>query len=376
MQKRIARKPSSLNRALEPSSYSDEISSFILIVVTALFGIGCVLLYSASYGDINPWVAKQLITFVIFMPIALLCGFIDPDLFYRHSYYIYVFCLTLLCLSDLMGHTAMGAQRWIRLGGVANFQPSELMKIAVILLSASYLHRLSYSMIKEWRHLASLFVLITISTLMILKQPNLGTATIIFLLSFSIMFCAGVDITKFAIIGGLTAISAPLIWHYVLHEYQKNRILNFLNPEDNLLSTGYNVMQSKIAIGSGGFFGKGFLSGTQGQLNFLPEKHTDFIFSILAEEWGLLGVIMVLLLYTLLIILCYIVALGAKNTYGRLVSSGVASFFFIHLFINVGMISGLLPVVGIPLPFLSYGGSNLAVCLISVGLVLSVRRYR
>lgn len=347
--------------------------------VSFFTAIGIMLLYSAGFNYEETWALKQLYTALIFIPIMLFIGFIDIKFFYDQAYVLYVLGLALLVIAEILGHKAMGAQRWIRLGPI-NFQPSEFMKLFVILALARYFHNLHTNEIGVIPKLLIPVLIVLLPAALILKQPNMGTASIILLIGASMFFMAGVRAWKFITLSVISIISLPIVWGF-MHDYQKKRVLTFLDPESDPLGSGYNIIQSMIAIGSGGFWGKGYMNGSQSQLNFIPEKQTDFIFSILAEEFGFLGVVAIFTLSTYLIYCCYHIALNAKGQFQRLVTLGVATAFFIHLVINTAMISGSVPAVGTPFPFLSYGRSNLITMLISFGIVLSAchsvntRRY-
>ncbi|MHC0448997.1 MAG: rod shape-determining protein RodA [Candidatus Lariskella arthropodorum] len=348
--------------------------SMIIFLLLALCAIGLVLLYSAAGGSLNPWVKKQFYVLLLFLPLIYVIRYIDTSFIFNSAYYIYFFCLFLLVMAEVLGHYAMGAQRWIRFGMI-NLQPSEFMKIAMVIMLAHYFHEMHSSQILKLKFLLMPIAMLLLPVFLILKQPNLGTAIITLAIAAGIFFASGVRLVFFAVPIIAAIASLPIIWN-LLHAYQKRRIMTFLNPESDLLGAGYNIMQSKIAIGSGGFHGKGLLNGTQNQLSFLPEKHTDFIFTLLAEEAGFMGCMFVLLLYTLLILCCYYIALSTRHQFGRLVVCGIATMLFAHIFVNVGMVSGMLPAVGIPLPFLSYGGSNLGVMLLGFGLVLNIQKHQ
>lgn len=341
----------------------------ISLIVMVLIAVSWLILFSASGGNSEVWANKQLYAGISALLFTFCISLIPTQYLYNTSYYLLGLSIILLIIADISGHTAMGAQRWLKIGFIS-VQPSELTKIGVIMALSRIFSNMSYEQIGRPINLILPFFIVLIPVILILKQPNLGTSIIITLIASAIFFVAGVRIWKFAlvIISGL--ISLPIIWN-IMHDYQKRRVMIFLNPEEDLLGDGYNIMQSKIAIGSGGLYGKGLLSGSQVQLSFLPEKHTDFIFTILAEEWGFYGVILVLIFYLLLIFIIYSIAISIKNNYSKLLCVGVASLIFFHLFINIGMISGLLPVVGTPLVFLSYGRSNLITTIISIGLVLN-----
>ena len=273
-----------------------------------------------------------------------------------------------------MGHIGMGAQRWINLGFIV-IQPSELMKIALTLALARYFHALPPEQTKKLSMLVVPILLILLPVGLVLLQPNLGTALLLLLGSAMIFWGTGVSGWLFtaAIGGGLALI--PVVWEF-MHDYQRQRVLTFLNPEADPLNTGYNIMQSKIAFGSGGLFGKGFLNGTQSQLAFLPEKHTDFIFVVLAEEFGMTGALILLGLYTLVIIYGFYIALTSRSHFGRLVALGITGSLFLYIIVNISMITGLIPVVGIPLPLVSYGGTAMLTLCIGVGLLLCVAAHR
>lgn len=268
----------------------------------------------------------------------------------------------------------MGAQRWIDLGAV-NLQPSELMKVALVLALARYFHGSNIEEIGRPLFLLPPMLMVAAPTMLVLRQPDLGTAVMLVIGSGAIFFVAGVRIWKFAVLLVATLISAPISWQF-LREYQKQRVLTFLNPESDPLGSGYHIIQSKIALGSGGLFGKGFMQGSQSHLSFLPEKQTDFIFTMLAEEFGLIGGLVLLGLYILILAYGFSIANCSRNHFGRLVSMGVTTTFFLYVFINIAMVMGLIPVVGVPLPLVSYGGTAMMTLLFGFGLLLSVHINR
>lgn len=343
-----------------------------LVVVLNLIGIA--LLYSAAQGDMDPWASRQLARFVLLIPVMIIIALVDIQFWVRIAYWLYGFGVVLLIVVEIMGFVGMGAQRWVNIGGFT-FQPSEYMKVALVLALARYYHFVHANEINRPLVMAPVALLMLVPAALILKQPNLGTASILIMTGAGVMFLAGVTWKLFAagIVGVVSAV--PVVWHF-LHDYQKRRVDTFLDPASDPLGAGYNIMQSKIAIGSGQFFGKGFLEGSQNQLNFLPEKQTDFIFTMLCEEFGMVGGVGILFLYALLIVMGYRVALASRNQFGRLVAGGISVVMFIHLFINVAMVMGLIPVVGVPLPFLSYGGSVLIAMMIGYGFVLNAYIYR
>jgi rod shape determining protein RodA len=292
----------------------------------------------------------------------------------RYAYVIYALCLMLLIGVEVMGFIGMGAKRWVDIGGV-NLQPSELMKLATILALARYFHSINFQDINRPLLLLPPIMLIMVPAAFILRQPNLGTATILIAVGSIIAFMAGVKARYFIVIIALGLLAAPVGWHF-LHDYQKQRVMTFLHPEEDPLGAGYNIMQSMIAIGSGGFFGKGFMHGSQGQLDFLPEKHTDFIFTMLAEEFGFLGCFVILSLYMMLIGYGIAIGLRCRHVFGSLLAVGVSAMLFTHILINMMMVMGLIPVVGVPLPLLSYGGSIMISILMGFGLMQNAYVHR
>lgn len=340
---------------------------FLLCFVTML---GMIMLISAANGSINPWASKQMVRFLFGFLVMLIVSCVNVRTFFDYSYLFYVASFIALVAVELMGFVGMGAQRWIDLY-VFNFQPSELMRLGLILTLARYFHGLSQEEIARPITLALPIILIFAPTLLVMRQPDLGTAMLLMLSSAAIFFAAGVRVWKFAVVGGSILAAVPLLWN-LLHGYQKKRILIFLNPESDPAHAGYHIIQSKIALGSGGLFGKGFLQGTQSHLNFLPEKQTDFIFTMFCEEFGLIGALFLITLYTALIICNIRISLNARTTFARLTALGLSVTLFLYVFINMAMVTGLVPVVGIPLPFFSYGGTAMLTLLISQGLLFSL----
>lgn len=353
-------------------NYIDKIKSinwlqFSIAVILCLCGITA--LFSAGQGW-EPWAIKQLTGVLVFLPILLFIALIDLKQIYHSSYFLYFLGIVILLLTNLMGHQAMGAKRWVHLGSF-NIQPAELVKLFVILCIAKIYHDVHKNHLNKLTTDLKVLLLAFIPALLIFIQPNLSTAVVIVLTVIIMSFVAGVHIFKYVIGIAIVLGSLPLLW-LKMHKYQKSRVLNFLNPESDPLGAGYNVIQSKIAIGSGGIWGKGFMFGTQNQLNFLPEKQTDFIMTMIAEEFGFIGVLFIIISFLLLMLFCVKTALECRNQFGRLVVVGIASTLFIHFAMNIAMISGLIPVVGTPMPFLSYGRSNLMFCLFSIGIVLNI----
>lgn len=353
----------------------------ILLIATAC--VGFAMLYSAAppdptvkdaVGSWNPWAKRQLIRFGGGLVIMFVVALTDIRVWLRFSYIFYFIALGLLVGVELKGSIGMGAQRWISLG-FFQLQPSELMKITIVLALARYFHGRSMEEIQSIPYLFVPLFMVAAPSALILRQPDLGTTLMLILGSGVIFFLAGVRLWKFALVGISAMAAVPVAWQF-LHTYQKKRVLTFLNPENDPLGAGYHIMQSKIALGSGGMMGKGFGQGSQSHLNFLPEKQTDFIFTMLAEEHGLVGGLAVLGLYLLLLIYGYAIAMRSRSQYGRLVALGVVTTFFLYIFINIGMVMGLLPVVGVPLPLISYGGTVMISILFSFGLLLSVSIHR
>ena len=339
-----------------------------LICLTSAVGIA--LLYSAANGSFQPWASRQLVRFGVGMVVMLAVSLVDIRLWLRFSYAFYIISLLLLGLVEFMGFVGMGAQRWLDLG-YFNLQPSELMKITLVLALARYFHGLTMDDVANPTRLILPIFMVLVPAILVLRQPDLGTALMLMLASCVIFFVAGVRLWKFGLVSILAVIAAPIAWQF-LHDYQKRRVLTFINPESDPLGSGYHIIQSKIALGSGGLLGKGFMQGTQGHLNFLPEMQTDFIFTMLAEEFGLVGGLGLLGLYVLLIGFGAIIAVRSNSQFGRLIAIGVTITFFLYAFINIAMVMGLIPVVGVPLPLISYGGTALMTLLIGFGLLIGV----
>ena len=342
----------------------------MLILLWLICGLGILGLYSAGGMSLYPWAIKQIGYIVTFSLVALIIACIDTKYLYQYSYLIYFITLFFLLLVELMGYTAMGATRWINLG-LVRLQPSEIMKVALVLFFARYV---ADNVTTNWNNVISsapLALVTLIPVALIAKQPDLGTAILTLLTALTIFFMIGVSVYKFLIIGGVASIMLPIIWTY-LREYQRKRIMIFLNPELDKLGAGYNIIQSKIAIGSGGMSGKGLGEGSQSNLAFLPEHQTDFIFASFAEEFGLIGGVALLLLYSGVIIYAFSIANNSRSIFGKILVFGISAIFFWHLFINIAMVIGLVPVVGVPLPLISYGGTMVASILIGFGLIANI----
>ena len=346
----------------------------LVVLVSVLAGVGFATLYSAANGHWDPWAGKQVIRYSVAAAVMLGVAVVDLRTWLRGAYLIYGIAFLLLIAVEVRGAIGMGAQRWIDLG-VIQLQPSEIMKIALVLALARYFHGLSIEDIGRPLLLVAPMLLVLVPAALVLKQPDLGTAMMLVLGGGVVFFLAGVRLWKFGLViaGGLGVI--PIAWRF-LRDYQKNRIYTFLDPESDPLGAGYHSLQSKIAIGSGGVFGKGFLEGTQSHLNFLPEKQTDFIFTMLAEEWGLIGGLALLALYTLIFVYGYAIAFRSRNQFGRMLALGITVNMFLYVFINTAMVMGLIPVVGVPLPLVSYGGTAMLTVMFGFGLLMSVYVHR
>lgn len=329
------------------------------------------MLYSAGGGSFRPWLIKQVLFFSVFFVAMIVIALIDIKIWFRFSYLFYGVALLMLIAVDIMGHNAMGATRWIKVGPLA-IQPSEIMKISMVFALARYFYSIEAEETVKMRFLIIPLLIIGIPAFFILRQPDLGTTAILLIVGVSVLFLAGVKLWKFIGAGLLILVSIPLLWNFMLYDYQKQRVMTFLNPDSDPLGSGYNIIQSKIAVGSGGFLGKGYLQGTQGQLDFLPEKQTDFIFTMLAEEMGFIGGIFVIVIYLVIIAFSIHIASNTKHQFGRLLVMGIINIFFVHMFINIAMVLGLIPVVGAPLPFISYGGTIMASMMVGFGLILNV----
>ena len=351
---------------------------FVLLLV-AVAGIGFAMLYSAAgpaagEGSLDPWASRQMVRFAAGVVIMVAVALTNIRLWLRYSYVIYLVTLVLLAAVEFGGTAGMGAQRWINLG-FANLQPSELMKIALVLALARYFHGGSADDVRRPLFVVPPLLMVAAPSALVLRQPDLGTALMLIIAGGAIFFAAGVRMWKFALVGAAAIGSVPVAWQF-LREYQKSRVLSFLDPESDPLGAGYHIIQSKIALGSGGMFGRGFMQGSQSHLNFLPEKQTDFIFTLLAEEWGLVGGLTLLGLYVLLLVYCFAISLRSRNHFGRLLGMGVTTTFFLYVFINIAMVMGLIPVVGVPLPLISYGGTAMLTLLFGFGLLLGVYVHR
>ena len=364
----LARRQPALPEKLRILSWS----LVFLILLAAACGIA--VLYSAADGSMQPWAAAQSLRFAIALALMIGTALVGVRYWYRLAYWAYGVALALVVAVDLRGFVGMGARRWIDLG-IIQLQPSELMNVAVVLALARWFHSRSGEDVKRVRFLIPPALMVLLPAAVVLKQPDLGTALMLLLTGVALFFTAGVRLRVFVSMALAAAAAIPTGWHF-LRGYQKNRIYTFLDPESDPLGAGYHILQSKIALGSGGLFGKGFLHGTQSHLSFLLEKQTDFVFTTLAEEFGFVGGLLLLSLYALIIGYAFAIALTCGNQFGRLLGLGIVTNFSLYVFINIAMVTGLIPVVGVPLPLISYGGTAMLAVMFGFGLLLNVGVHR
>ncbi len=356
-------------RAEEAASRVLRIDWLLVIAVTAIALIGAAMLYSAAGGRADPWAARHLLRYSFGVVVMLAIGVAGIRRCFSAAYVAYGACFLLLIAVEIAG-AGSGATRWVDLG-VMRLQPSELMKVALVLALARLLHGAGPDSADRLYVVAPALLLVVAPAALVLKQPDLGTAALIIAGGAAMLFFAGVAWWKFGLAAAAAAAAAPVAWS-LLHDYQRDRVLTFMEPERDPLGAGYHILQSMIALGSGGAFGKGWLQGTQAHLSFLPEKHTDFVFTMLGEELGLAGGVFVLLLFAVVIGRLYVIALTSESRFGRLTALGVATTLFLYVFVNVAMVMGLAPVVGVPLPFVSYGGTAMLTLQVGLGLALAV----
>ncbi|OTG87588.1 rod shape-determining protein RodA [Acinetobacter sp. ANC 4558] len=349
------------------------IDPWLLLYISATSLLGFITLYSASGQDLL-MVSKQIMSFGIGLIIMFILAQIPPKFYQSLSPSFYIFGLFCLVIVFIFGETRLGAQRWISIPGIGSVQPSEFMKIAMPMMAAWYLSL--YSLPPTLFRIINTLILTIIPFLMIAKQPDLGTSALVLASGVFVLFLSGLP---WWIIGGAlssVAIAIPLLWEFLLKDYQKQRVLTLFDPQADALGAGWNIIQSKIAIGSGGTSGKGFLSGTQSHLHFLPEGHTDFIIAAYSEEFGFMGVAILMILYFAIIIRTLQISMQCFHNYGKLLAGGVGLAFFVYVFVNAGMVSGILPVTGIPLPFMSYGGTAIITLMASFGIVMSIHTHK
>ncbi len=341
----------------------------LIILINILCVIGFIVLYSASGLKIQPWAYRQIIIFCIFFPISICISMVNIKTIFKFSYLFYFLVLSMLFGMELFGHISMGAKRWLDIG-IMRLQPSEPIKLAIVLMLSKYFHQLELDNNATPRKIIIPMIAVIIPVLLIIKQPDLGTAIINLIVSAVMFLIVGFRLRNFLIIAVILLSCAPVAWN-MMHDYQRKRVEIFLDPQKDPLGAGYNIIQSKIAIGSGGISGKGFANGTQSHLEFLPEHQTDFIFSTFVEEFGFIGGAILLIIYSLVIIISLTIAINTKSTFAKLMVVGVISIFFSHVFINIAMVLGMLPVVGVPLPFISFGGTIMASMLVGFGLIMN-----
>ncbi|CAN5415114.1 rod shape-determining protein RodA [soil metagenome] len=359
------------NNPYEPVWSQLHIDLFLLFVLTILISMGLVILYSAANHDLD-MLERQAIRIGMAAVAMVLIAQIPPAKLQMWAPWVFSFGVFLLLVVLVMGHIGKGAQRWLSLG-LLKFQPSEIMKLALPLMLAWYYSEKHLPPNKSTLFIASLIIIIP--AILTAKQPDLGTAVLISAAGACVLLLSGISWWLILTVITSAAASAPLLWHF-LHDYQRQRVLTFLNPERDPLSTGYHIIQSKIAIGSGGIFGKGWLQGTQSHLQFLPEHATDFIFAVCGEEFGLVGGCALLLVYIMLIARGLYIAMQAQNTFSRLLAGSITLTLFISVYINIGMVTGILPVVGVPLPLISYGGTSIIMIMIGMGILMSIHTHR
>lgn len=343
----------------------------LLALLGALCLLGLVVLYSASNAN---WavVGQQALRMTIGLIILLIFAYIPPEYYQRWAPWFFGMALLLLVMVLVVGHTSQGARRWLNLG-FGRFQPSEFMKLAMPIMLAYFLG--DKSLPPKGGALLAALAILAVPALLIAKQPDLGTAILVTMSGGFVIFLAGLSLRIILAALGLVVLSAPVLWHF-LHQYQRNRILTLLNPERDPLGTGYHIIQSKIAIGSGGMLGKGYLHGTQSHLQFLPAHATDFIFAVVSEEFGLIGCVVIILVLCTILARCLYISIQAQNNFNRLLAGSLCLTFIFSSFINIGMVIGILPVVGVPLPLVSYGGSAILTTMASFGIIMSIQTHR
>jgi len=346
----------------------------LIFLVMAIAGFGLIVLYSAAGGSIRPWAFSQGIRFLFFLVVAISMSWIKESTIKHAAFPIYGAVLIMLILVEMIGFVGKGAQRWIDLGFI-RLQPSEFMKPAMVLVLARFYDLLPPSDIRRWRAIWPAGLLLGVPAGLILIQPDMGTCIMVVLGGLTVMFLAGLPLRLF--VGGAVAIGAALpIAFSMMHEYQRKRVFTFLDPESDPLGAGYHISQSKIAIGSGGIWGKGYLNGSQSHLDYLPEGHTDFVFATMAEEWGLVGGVLIILSFAMVIRWGMTVSYRAKTRFAQLAAAGLSMTIFFYVAINLMMVMGLAPVVGIPLPLVSFGGSAVMTVMLCLGILMALERQQ
>jgi rod shape determining protein RodA len=343
----------------------------LLAGLLVLCGLGLVVLYSAS-GQSSSLLTKQIVRLGVAAAGMLVIAQVPPKLLKIWTPWLFALGIALLVAVLVAGDMGKGAQRWLDVGFV-RFQPSEIMKLAVPMMAAWFL--MDRPLPPRLTELGVLFAICMLPAALIAQQPDLGTSLLIAASGIIVILLGGISVRLIVLFGGLAVAVAPVLWMN-MHDYQKQRVLTFLNPESDPLGSGYHIIQSKIAIGSGGLFGKGWLNGTQAKLEFLPERATDFIFAVMGEEFGLLGLATLMILYALIVLRGLYIAIQAQDTYSRLLAGSISLTFFVYVFVNTGMVTGLLPVVGVPLPLISYGGTSMVTLMLGFGILMSIHSHR
>ncbi|ENX33834.1 rod shape-determining protein RodA [Acinetobacter colistiniresistens] len=363
-----------LSTANQPSRWQQlHLDPWLCLFLVLNAALGLTVLYSASAQDVG-LVSKQAMSFAIGFGVMFGLAQIPPKVYQAFSPYFYVFGVLCLIAVMVFGEVRMGAQRWIDIPGFGSVQPSEFMKIGMPMMVAWFLSRKALP--PSFSQVILSLMLIVVPFLLIAEQPDLGTSLLVLASGIFVLFLSGLSWKLIAGAAGVAGVIIPIAWEFLLHDYQRQRVLTLFNPEADALGTGWNIIQSKTAIGSGGFSGKGFLEGTQSHLHFLPEGHTDFIIAAYSEEFGLIGVTLLILLYCAIIFRTFQIGLQSFHNYGRLVAGAFGLSFFVYVFVNAGMVSGILPVVGVPLPFMSYGGTAIITLMSTFGLVMSIHTHR
>lgn len=372
-QNRFSRSSHHFGSDLEPSFWQKiHIDPWLTLLLLTICFIGLTILYSASTQDMD-MVMRQIVSYGIAFTVMFVMAQIPPTVYRTLTPIFYVLGLFLLILVEIIGEVRMGAQRWIKIPGFGSVQPSEFMKLGMPMMCAWFLA--SRDLPPRINSVAITLAIITVPVLLIAKEPDLGTSILVAASGIFVLFLSGLP---WWMIGGAIALFIPFVfvaWHFLLHDYQRQRVMTLLNPEADSLGAGWNILQSKTAIGSGGLTGKGYLAGTQSHLHFLPEGHTDFIIAAYSEEFGLMGVILLMFLYACLLVRSLYIAFVNPDVYSRLLAGAIAMSFFVYVFVNVGMVGGILPVVGVPLPFVSYGGTAIVTLMAGFGLLMSIHTH-
>jgi len=351
-------------------TFSEKMSRFSLVLfipMCVVLFLSVVVLFSAGGGSWTPFAMSQLLKIIFGMFVFFFVAFSNIKTWIKSAYFIYAIALILVILVTFIGDVGMGAQRWLSIGGI-NVQPSEFIKIALVLALARYFAWFNSVELSQFKNYLIPILMMLIPFVLICAQPDLGTGISLALITIGMFYIVGANKKWFLIAGILGILAAPIIWYGGMHDYQRNRIITFINPEMDAKGAGYQINQAKIAFGSGGIIGKGYMSGTQAQQSFLPEKQTDFIFTMLGEEFGFIGAFMLLMIYTFIVIMLFWAAKTCRNRFGQLICFGFMLNFFIYYFINISMVLGILPTVGVPLPLMSFGGSSLISLLFGFGL--------